>query len=183
MEVFKKYEPGPSPLDNNDPPVKLEHLLPQPGRNCLAIPITSGPSYYTQIATEFLDTEVADPCSAIHDAITLPPDPVFAKPPDPEDKKAVKEHNKTKLDSPQLLKTSAEVYEAAKLYLKCPLDFAINVRYPGQLTQHNDFLGDHRVTLYCTKIGYKETERVLMAIKWIGANTLKGIEERGYVHP
>jgi hypothetical protein len=31
--MIKYYRPGPSPLHNNDPPVKLAGLFPQPGLN------------------------------------------------------------------------------------------------------------------------------------------------------
>jgi hypothetical protein len=61
--MIKNYRPGPSPLENNDPPVKLAGLFPQPGLNR-------------------------------HDAISLPPDLLYAEPPNPEDKKAVTEYNK-----------------------------------------------------------------------------------------
>jgi hypothetical protein len=182
MEPVKKYHFGPSPLDNSDPPVNLEHLFPRQGSDRLPIPITEAPTEYIVTATQFLDAELADPSSAIHRAITLPPNLVYAEPPDLEDEQALKAYKKVSKHDPKPLQTPDQVYEAAKLYLKCPLDFAINVRYPGQLQQHNDFIGQHWVTLYCTKTGWR-TEKVLMVIKWLGPNILKGIEEGAYIHP
>jgi hypothetical protein len=135
MEVVKKYHPGSSPLDNSDPPVIIEHLLARSGRNRLPIPITEAPTDYIATAAEFLDGEVADPCSTIHAAITLSPDLAYAEPSaDLEDERVVKIYKKrSDEDDPKPLQTPSDVYAAAKLYLKCQLGFAINARYPGQL--------------------------------------------------
>jgi hypothetical protein len=185
MEVVKKYYLGPSPLDKNDAPVLPEHLLPRSSRNRLPIPITEAPIDYIASATQFLDDKVADPCSTIHDAITLPPDLAYVEPPaDPKDECSVEAYKKrSDEDDPKPLQSPDHVYKAAKLYLKCLLDFAIDVRYPGQLQQHNNFIGQHPVTLYCDKTGWRTTEKVLMVIKWLGPNILKGIEEGSYIHP
>ncbi|KAL1792858.1 hypothetical protein ACET3X_009365 [Alternaria dauci] len=131
-------------------------------------PPTDAPIDYVDTATAFLDAEYADPDSPIHQDPNLPtppkPDGVSLKP----------------------LKTPGDVFSAARIWLKCPLDHAIVMKYPTELTQRSGYLGGGLVTLYFENSARTHAPKMVMLIKWLGPHKLASVVqgdviERRYV--
>ncbi|KAI4626528.1 hypothetical protein J4E83_003679 [Alternaria metachromatica] len=150
-----------SPLDNADEELvkyKNPYLKGMGDQSICTIWPTDAPTDYTNSATTFLEAEYANPDSPIHQ------DPPLPIPPDPG-------------NSLRPLKTDDDVFDAARIWLKCPLDHAIVMKYPTQLVQLNGWVGSSRVTLYYEKFMGTHQPRLLMTIKWLCPNTLDGIAE------
>ncbi|KAI4695053.1 uncharacterized protein J4E84_001677 [Alternaria hordeiaustralica] len=151
-----------SPLDNADEELvkyKNPYLKGMGDQSICTIWPTDAPTDYISSATVFLEAEYANPDSPIHQ------DPPLPIPPDPDD------------NSLRPLKTDDDVFDAARIWLKCPLDHAIVMKYPTQLVQLNGWVGYSRVTLYYEKFMGTHQPRLLMTIKWLCPNTLDGIAE------
>jgi hypothetical protein len=118
---------------------------------------TDEPTDYVHCATTFLDAEYANPNSPIHQ------DPKLPTPPKPDD------------TSLKPLKTNDDVFDAARIWLKCPLDHAIVMRYPTDLAQRNGWVGNSRVTLYYESYTRTDRPKLLMVIIWLRPNTLGGV--------
>ncbi|KAI4956817.1 hypothetical protein J4E86_005288 [Alternaria arbusti] len=146
-----------SPLENADEELvkfKNPYLKSMRDQSICTIWHTDAPTDYIHSATTFLEAEYANPDSPIHQ------DPPLPTLPNPDD------------NSLRPLKTDDDVFDAARIWLKCPLDHAIVMKYPTQLAQRNG-----RVSLYYEKFMGTHQPRLLMTVKWLCPNTLAGIVE------
>jgi hypothetical protein len=58
---------------------------------------------------------------------------------------------------------------------------SIAMKYPTKLVQRNGYLGDSRITLYYESSTRTHAPRMVMLIKWLGANTLGGVLQGGVI--
>jgi hypothetical protein len=150
-----------SPLDHEEKLMKFvnPHNVSGKAHTTFSIPPTDAPIDYIEAATDYLEAELANPESPIHQ------DPKLSTPPTSDDA------------PPKPLKTADDVFNAARIWLKCPLDHAIIMRYRTELAQRNGYLGDGLVTLYYENFLQTTRPRMVMIINWLHPNTLDGIVE------
>jgi hypothetical protein len=149
-----------SPLDHeNKELIMFDNPRRDPRRahSIFYIPPTDAPVDYVNTATAFLEAEYADPNSPIHQDPKLPTPPKSDKAPS------------------KPLKTVDDVFNAARIWLKCPLDHAIVIRYPTELGQRNGYLGDGLVTLYYESFTRTHAPKMVMMIKWLSPHELASI--------
>ncbi|RYN30287.1 hypothetical protein AA0119_g1994 [Alternaria tenuissima] len=149
-----------SPLDHeNKELIRFDNPRRDPRRahSIFHIPPTDAPVDYVNTATGFLEAEYADPVSPIHQDPKLPTPPKSDEAPS------------------KPLKTVDDIFNAARIWLKCPLDHAIVIRYPTELGQRNGYLGDGLVTLYYESFTRTHAPKMVMMIKWLSPHELASI--------
>ncbi|KAG9185380.1 hypothetical protein G6011_07924 [Alternaria panax] len=155
-----------SPLDHEDKAlIKFDKPRrdPRKANSVFCIPSTNAPKDYVEVATNFLETEYENPNSPIHQDSKLPTPPRIGDPP------------------PKPLKTAGDVFDAARIWLKCPLDHAIVMRYPTELVQRNGYLSNGLATLYYESPTRTHAPKMIMLIHWLSPHALGNIAQGGVI--